>query len=139
AHSRGGANVILITKRKGQTKYFGIIIVPSDSPAKKVADLKGKRFAFVDPLSTSGSLYAKMLLAESGLDPEKDLQGIYAGGHDKVAIAVYRGQVDAGAIYADQVSDARDRLTELYPDIKKKTRVLARTATIPNDTVSVRA
>jgi phosphonate transport system substrate-binding protein len=39
-------------------------------------------------------------LLSSGIDPSKDFaRFIFAGGHDKVAFAVAKGEADAGALY----------------------------------------
>ena len=139
AHDRYGVRVLLITERDGVTTYRGHIIARRDGPVHRLADLKGKRFAFVDSYSTSGTLYPKLLMRANGIDPDRDLaQSFFAGAHDKVVIAVYNRQADAGAIYGGVTSDARERVQSALPDVMEKTTVIARTDEIPNDTVSVR-
>ncbi len=139
AHDKYGVNVVLTTVRNQSTKYWSFIISRNDTGINKLADLKGKRFAYGDPMSTSGCLYAKDLLRNGGYDPDKFFSNvIYAGAHDKVAMAVYNKQVDGGAIYGGVVSDAREKVTGSIKDIMQKTHVIARSAGIPNDTVSVR-
>jgi phosphonate transport system substrate-binding protein len=139
AHQESGVNVILKTVRGGSASYNGLIITRTDSSVKSIEDLRGKRFAYVDPLSTSGCVYPKVLLLKKGYDPEKFFgRTIFAGNHDSVVVAVYNGQVDAGAIYGGPVSDARERMLRTIPDLMKKTRIIAQTDPIPNDTVSVR-
>lgn len=138
AHDKVGAEPLLITERDKQTNYFGIVLVRKDSGIKRLEDLKGKRFAFGDPLSTSGTLYPKTLLKNHGVDPDKDLQSIFSGGHDKAIIALYNKQVDACSCYGGYFQDARDRVKNTIPDVKDKTVILAKTDKIPNDNVSVR-
>lgn len=144
AHQKYGAEVILSSVRQGSKTYRAQIIVPADSPISSVAELKGKKFAFVDSASASGYLYPSALLKENGIDPQKDLgEVVFAGGHDKVVIAVYNKQVDAGATFGDSTetgppTDARVRVQSTLPDVMEKVRVLAKTEPIPNDTVSVR-
>jgi phosphonate transport system substrate-binding protein len=139
AHNKYGVEPLLITKRSGSRTYHGVIITRTDSGINALSDLKGKKFAFVDPLSTSGTIYPKLSLMAAGIDPDKDLaQTIFAGGHDKVVIAVYQKQADAGAIYAGKDRDARDRVQGTIPDVLEKTKVIAKTDEIPNDNVSVR-
>jgi phosphonate transport system substrate-binding protein len=139
AHSKYGVEPLLITTRRGARTYFGVIITRTDSGINSIKDLKGKRFAFVDPLSTSGTIYPQLTMMAAGIDPKKDLgQTIFAGGHDKVAIAVYQKQADAGAIYGGGGSDARARLVGTIPDIMEKTKIIAHTDPIPNDNVSIR-
>jgi len=143
AHSRYGVQVILITSENGSTTYRGAILTRAGSPIRRVEDLKGKRFAFVDSLSTSGTIYPKLLMLAHGVDPEKDLAKAYfAGGHDKVVLDVANGRADAGAIYAGVTAtapDARDKLLETIPDVKRKTRIVAYNEPIPRDNVCVRA
>jgi phosphonate transport system substrate-binding protein len=138
AHDRYGVEPLLIATRDGMRSYHGVIITRNDSGINSLQDLKGKKFAFVDPLSTSGTIYPKLLMMSAGIDPDKDLRGTFAGGHDKVVVAVYQKQVDAGALYGGADRDARDRVQSTIPDVLEKTKVIAKTDPIPNDNVSVR-
>jgi phosphonate transport system substrate-binding protein len=144
AHQRFGAEVVLSSVRQGSKTYRAQIIVPTDSPIKEVKDIKGKRFAFVDSASASGYLYPSALLKDNGIDPKKDLgETINAGGHDKVVIAVYNKQVDAGATFGNSSesgppTEARTLVQSTLPDVMEKVRILAETEPIVNDTVSVR-
>jgi len=139
AHNKYGVEPLLITKRSGSRTYHGVIITRTDSGINNLMDLKGKRFAFVDPLSTSGTIYPKLTMMAAGIDPQKDLgQTFFASGHDKVVIAVYQKQADAGAIYGGKDRDARDRVQGTIPDVMEKTKVIAKTDPIPNDNISVR-
>lgn len=144
ARQKFGSEVILSSVRSGSKTYRSQIIVPSDSPAREVKDLKGKKFAFVDAASASGFLYPSALLKDNGIDPKRDFaEVITAGGHDKVVIAVYNKQVDAGATFGNSAesgppTEARTLVLGTLPDVMEKTRVLAVTEPIPNDTVSVR-
>jgi phosphonate transport system substrate-binding protein len=144
AHQKFGAEVILASIRQGSKTYRSQIIVPADSPIREMRDLRGKKFAFVDSASASGYLYPAALLKDNGIDPKRDLgETVNAGGHDKVVIAVYNKQVDAGATFGDSSetgppTEARTRVLSTLPDVMDKTKILARTEPIPNDTVSVR-
>lgn len=139
AHDQYGVDVMLTTVRNRSTKYWSFVIARTDTGVNTLSDLKGKRFAYGDPVSTSGSIYPKHLIRASGYDPEKFFSGvIYAGAHDKVVMAVYNKQVDGGAIYGGVVSDAREKVVGTIKDVMKKTHVIARSVEIPNDTVSAR-
>jgi len=122
AHEKNGAVPLTKSVRRDKPGYKAFIIVPADSPAKTLADLKGKKFAFGDPVSTSSSLYPKYFLKQAGLDPDRDLTAQNISNQTAVALAVYNKQVDAGAIY----DDARENkgAIDRFPDIKQKTRVL---------------
>ncbi len=139
AHDQYGVKVVLRTVRNKSDKYWSFIIARTDTGINKLEDLKGKRFAYGDPVSTSGCLYAKELVRSKGEDPDKFFSNvIFAGAHDKVVMAVYNKQVDAGAIYGGVVSDAREKVVGTIKDVMQKTKVIAKSAEIPNDTVSVR-
>lgn len=139
AHDRYGVEVVLRTVRNKSDKYWSFIIARTDTGINKLADLKGKSFAYGDPVSTSGAIYPKHLLRTSGYDPEKFFSNvIYAGAHDRVVMAVYNKQVDAGAIYGGVGTDAREKVVNALPDVMSKTKVIAKSVEIPNDTVSLR-
>jgi phosphonate transport system substrate-binding protein len=80
------------------------------------------------------------LAERTSFDPKKPTeffsQQVFAGGHDKVVVALMNGQVDAGAIF----DDARDNksLLQMWPNLMQETKVVAQTDSIPSDTVSVR-
>ncbi|MFN8473206.1 MAG: phosphate/phosphite/phosphonate ABC transporter substrate-binding protein [Anaerolineae bacterium] len=143
-NNRYGTDLLLTTTRNGSKVYPFSIIVPKDSPIKTVQDLKGKKIAGADPLSTSGNLYPRAYLMQQGVIPDKDVQWVYSGGHDKSIIALVNGQVDAAVTFGEfkGTPDARDRAKASVPDVYDKTRVLLNSADvnflIPNDTVSVR-
>jgi phosphonate transport system substrate-binding protein len=144
AKDKFNTQVILSSVRGGSKTYTGQIIAHVDSEINSVTDLTGKKFAFVDPGSASGFLYPNALLAMNGIDYKTAFsETVFAGGHDKVVIAVYNKQVDAGATFGDSVegvmTDARTNVVSTLPDVLEKVKIIGKTPPIPNDTVSVRA
>jgi phosphonate transport system substrate-binding protein len=144
AHDKFQSTVILSSVRGGSKTYTGQIIAHVDSGINSINDLPGKKFAFVDPGSASGFLYPNALLASNGIDYKTAFsETVFAGGHDKVVIAVYNKQVDAGATFGDsvegQTTDARTNVVSTLPDVMEMVKVVGKTPPIPNDTVSVRA
>lgn len=148
-NARCGAEVGLIAIRAGLPYYGSQILVRADLGAKSLADLRGKRFAVVDPASTSGYIWPMVYIKKKGFDPNTFFsQVVQAGGHDKVVIAIYQGSVDAGATYGDDLTgrpelEARDRVVRQFPDVRQKVVVLEYVKPpvigyIPNDTVSFR-
>lgn len=84
---------------KGQTVYYSYIIVPVDSPAKRLDDLKGKTFAFADPMSNSGKLAPTYMLALRNQTPDSFFSKyIYTSAHDKTIKVVAQKIVDGGAV-----------------------------------------
>lgn len=92
----------IVTEIDRETKtvrYKSAIIVRTDSPYQTAADLKGKRFAFGDINSTSGSLYPRVMLDGHGFSNFTDpLIFVYSGGHDATLAAVINGTVEGGGI-----------------------------------------
>lgn len=113
--------------------YKAMIYVKADSPIKTLQDLKGKKVAMQDVTSSAGYVWPAAELKKAGIDPEKDVTASVVKGHDKGVLAVLNGQVDAAFGFQDIRAQMKD-----VPDAVQKTRVIAFTAPIPNDTISVR-
>jgi phosphonate transport system substrate-binding protein len=111
AEQRFGAEPILVDSADGQTPghYNSLLLAGKDSPVKTVEDIKGKDFSFVDPASTSGNLFPRVMLIQSGIDPSKDVKGRYAGNHQNSILAIAKGQVPAGASNNLSVDSAVDK------------------------------
>jgi phosphonate transport system substrate-binding protein len=135
AHQKYGVEVRLVTVRFGLPYYRSEIIAQAGSGITALSDLRGKRFAFVDPASTSGYLFPLAGLKKAGYDPASFFgQTVFAGSHDNVVLAVYQGRVDAGAVY----EDARGTIQKTFPDVMDKVKAIWKSDPIPNDTVSFR-
>lgn len=100
AEQEAGAEAFAVGVRdSGKSTYRSLIVVPGDSPAKSIMDLKGKSVAFVDPASTSGGLMPTyMVKKETGMMPQQFFgKFTYAGSHDAAELAVKNRTVDAAA------------------------------------------
>ncbi|MFO7738541.1 MAG: phosphonate ABC transporter substrate-binding protein [Desulfatiglandaceae bacterium] len=86
--------------KDGGFGYFGVIIVKKDSPYQTIDDLKGKRFGFADPNSTSGYQAPNFFLTEQGFKPE-DFFGstTFSGSHENSVKMLYEGNFDAVATW----------------------------------------
>jgi len=141
AKEKYGVSPLLVALRnykgKPENYYQGQFIANKASGIKSIADLKGKTFCFVDPNSTSGYIIPRIVLAANGIDPDKDLKATQnAGSHDNVAIAVYKGDCDAGATFVDVRTDSAP-IKANYPDMVDKVDVFFVTDNIPNDGLQV--
>jgi phosphonate transport system substrate-binding protein len=125
------AQAALVSVRNGTAFYQGEIITRPDTGIKKLADIKGRTFARVDPLSASGWIIPSLMLKGAGIDLDKDIKIIDAGSHPGVATAVYSGQADAGACFVD----ARTLIQKDHPDVMDKVIVIQQSSNIPNDGV----
>ena len=142
AKSEANVRVVLKSHRKGSASYYAAIITHADSGITKLQDLRNKTFAFGDPLSTTGHIFPKKMLKESGIDPTKDFKSvIFSGGHDATVLAVLNRKVDAGATFAN-FTDGKDAAWVQYlkdPKEQKKIRAIAYSEPIPADNLVVNA
>ncbi|WP_243688844.1 substrate-binding domain-containing protein [Geotalea toluenoxydans] len=94
-----GLEFIAAPQAYGEKVYYSYFIVPSKSQVTSLDGLKGKSFAFTDPLSNSGKLVPEYTLARMGTTPERFFSKIsYSGSHDKSIKAVSEGLVDGAAV-----------------------------------------
>jgi len=94
-----GLELLAAPRAYGKTVYYAYIIVPEKSPARSLDDLKGKSFAFTDPLSNTGRLVPEYMLARKGRKPEQFFRTVvYSGSHDKSISAVSQGLVDGASV-----------------------------------------
>ncbi|MBU1358096.1 MAG: putative selenate ABC transporter substrate-binding protein [Gammaproteobacteria bacterium] len=122
--TNGGAEPLV--QRAEDAVFTSKFIVPTDSKAKTLADLKGGTFAFGSPSSTSGSLMPRYFLMQAGINPDKDFKTVaFSGAHDATVAFVASGRADAGALNAS----VWDKLVEQKNPNAAKVRVLATTAT----------
>ncbi|MET0386358.1 MAG: phosphate/phosphite/phosphonate ABC transporter substrate-binding protein [Polyangiales bacterium] len=107
--------------------FQAVIIVPADSPAKTLADLKGGDIAFGDPASTSGTWVPRYQLLQAGLVAGRDYKLHALGAHDAVALAVAHHKAVAGGL-SMPIFQRLVREGKLDP---KQVRVLAESPAIP--------
>lgn len=133
---QNGAYPITASVRRGIKGYKAFVIARADSGINSLKDFKGKTFAFGDTLSASSNLYPKWGMQKEGLDPEKDVRSQRISNQSSIAIAVYQGQVDGGAIYDD--ARTNKEVAEKFPDILTKTKIVWTSPLIPADPQFVR-
>lgn len=134
---------LLVIRGDGEKSYKGQIIARADSGINSLQDLKGKKFAYTDPASTSGFILPSKLLEHEGVDLGET---VFAQKHDNVVTMVYQKQVDAGATYysepekevvdgkeIDVIKDARARVKTQFPDVEDKVKIIGFTQSIPNE------
>lgn len=125
AKLRTGGAAVPIVQRAEDEKFTSKFIVPTDSKAKTLADLRGATFAFGSPSSTSGHLMPRHFLLQAGINPEKDFKTVaFSGAHDATVAFVASGRAEAGVLNASVM----DKLVESANPNAAKVRVLATTA-----------
>lgn len=136
AQEKYGAEAKYITLNvDGSSQYKGQFIARADSKIKTLADINGKKMAYVDPTSASGYIMPAYLLKTKNIKPAQE---VFAGRHDAVVNMVYQKQVDAGAtFYAlpqnGKFMDARQLVLNQFPDVEEKVKVIDYTVTLMND------
>ncbi len=124
AKLRTHGTAIPIVQRAEDERFVSRFVVPAGSPARTVADLKGKSFAFGSPSSTSGHLMPRYFLMQAGIVPEKEFRAIaFSGAHDATVAFVAGGRAEAGALNGS----VWDELVEKRNPNALKLRVLATT------------
>jgi phosphonate transport system substrate-binding protein len=113
-----------IVQRAEDEVFTSKFIVPVDSPAKTLADLKGKNFAFGSPSSTSGHLMPRYFLLKDGINPDTDFKNVaFSGAHDATVAFVASGKAEAGVLNASVM----DKLLEKGDANAKRVKVIATT------------
>ncbi|MEO1428422.1 MAG: phosphate/phosphite/phosphonate ABC transporter substrate-binding protein [Cyanobacteria bacterium J06633_8] len=108
-----------IDQTSGRPWYTSVIVANTAKNIKSLQDLKGKRFAFVSPSSTSGFLIPIDGLQSADINPTRDLTKIrYSGSHDKAGQDLADGVVDA--IANDKAVFLRNRESGTLSDSRYK-------------------
>lgn len=98
AQDEFGVQIICRTLSKNNVEFYhSMIIARKDSGIDELKDLKGKRFSFTDPKSTSGFLIPMTQLKKAGIRLEDFSETKFLKRHANSLLAVYKGHVDAGA------------------------------------------
>jgi NitT/TauT family transport system substrate-binding protein len=96
-----------------QGNIYGLV-VPAGSPIKSVKDLRGKRIG-VASMASGAVPVARALLAQNGIDPQKDAQIVVVGEAGQAAALVRAHQVDALSIYDTQYALIQNAGVPLRP------------------------
>ena len=92
----------------------------------------GTTVSFVEQTSASGYIFPATVLLGEGIDPESDIEPLFAGSHDASVIAVCEGQAEVGVSFDDARTAA---VTDC--DVENEVVVFAYGPEIPNDGVAV--
>jgi phosphonate transport system substrate-binding protein len=122
-HDAFGMELLAAPLVNHETVYYSVLIVPTESRADSMEDLRGGVFAFTDPISYTGRVYPTYLIEELGSSPEQFFERtFFTYSHDDAIEAVTAGIAD-GASVDSIVYDfavARD------PSLAQKVRIIDR-------------
>ncbi len=108
---------------EGETAYHSLLIVPAESPARSMADLRGLVFAFTDPLSFTGRTYPTHLVQQLGETPATFFERtFYTYSHDDAIRAVAQGLADGAGVDSLVYDFALSR----EPELGQSTRIIHR-------------
>ena len=115
--------IVAVPQWRGRPLYQSYLITDAESDIRSVAALRGRSFAYSDPLSNSGFLYMQHLLRAQGHNPGRFFgRSFFTHSHRHVVDAVAEGLADAGAVDGY----VWETLAELHPALTRRTRVMQR-------------
>ncbi|MHB8846194.1 MAG: phosphate/phosphite/phosphonate ABC transporter substrate-binding protein [Nitrospirota bacterium] len=120
----------------GTSTYHGYLFVRKDSGIRTLADMKGKRFAFVEHATTAGYLFPLAYFRANGItDPQHYLgTSFFAGSHDAAILAVLNREADIGAAK----NTIFDQLAGENPRVEQELITLATSGVVPQNCLAVR-
>jgi phosphonate transport system substrate-binding protein len=120
-HRKFDMQLLAAPQVMGDTVYHSLLIVPADSPAQSMAELRGGVFAFTDPISTRGRNYPIWLVQQMGETVASFFsRTFYTYSHDDAIRAVANHVADGAAVDSLVYAFALER----EPDLAQKTRVI---------------
>jgi phosphate/phosphite/phosphonate ABC transporter binding protein len=99
---RAVATALATVVRPGDA-YWSVLLTSRVSGITEihVDQLRGRRIAWVDPLSASGHIVPRLALAARGIDPRLTFASeVFAGSHQEALLAALDGRVDVAATFA---------------------------------------
>jgi len=120
-----GMEMLAAPAVRGEAFYHAYLIVPADSPAAKLEQLRDKVFAFTDPDSNTGRLLPTYLLWQMEETPEGFFRKVvYTYSHDNSIKAVADKLVDGASVD----SLVYDSTLVRKPELVGRTRIIFRSA-----------
>lgn len=122
-HDKFGMELLAAPQVNGEATYYSVLIVPVNSGAQTLADLRDKVFAFTDPMSNTGRMYPTFLVKQLGSTPEEFFgRTFFTYGHDDAIRAVADGLTDGAAVD----SLVYDFAVAREPALAERTRIIHR-------------
>lgn len=114
-----GLQLLAAPQVDGKVTYRAKVIVSAGSLVQSMEDLRGKVFAFTDPISFTGRVYPTYLLQQMGERPETFFaRTFFTYSHDDAIYAVAHGVADGASVDALVLDFALKRDPELASRIR---------------------
>jgi phosphonate transport system substrate-binding protein len=135
-HQLGVEPLVRPVNLDGTSTYHGYIFVRKDSGILTAADMKGKRFVFVDRATTAGYIFPLAYFKENGISNVHVYLGesFFAGSHDAAILSVLNKEADIGAAK----NTVYDQMATENPRIEKELNILAASDIVPQNCLAVR-
>jgi phosphonate transport system substrate-binding protein len=137
AHAKLGVEVLARPVALDNTStYYGVIFVRKDSRIRTAADMKGKRFAFVDRATTAGYLLPLEYFQKNGISDYRQFlkEAYFAGTHEDTINDVFNRKADIGAAK----NTVFDRMAKANPRIREELLVLEKSLEVPENALALR-
>lgn len=120
----------------GTSTYYGMIFVRKDSGIHTAADMKGKRFAFVDKATTAGWLLPLHYFEDIGISDFNTWfsETYFTGTHEDAIYDVLDGKADIGAAKNTVFYRLADQDKKILDELK----ILTTSPEVPANTLCVR-
>jgi phosphonate transport system substrate-binding protein len=137
AHAKLGVEVLARPENlHGISTYRGLIFVRKDSGIRKAADMKGKRFAFVDKATTAGYLLPLEYFKKNRIANYRTYlkEAYFAGTHEGAISDVLNKKADIGAAK----NTIYEKMANNDNRIKEELIVLSESPDVPENGLAVR-
>lgn len=135
------AKIRLCSRRAGKADYSCALFVRKASGIESLADLKGKRAAWVAKESSAGYVVPRLKLLAEGLDPDTlFVEQTMRRTHEAVVRVVMNGEADVGATFASFTAGTTTPVSSGWLDAGYKNddiRILAVAGPIPADVIAI--
>ncbi len=136
AHEKLGVQVVARPEgMDGRSTYFGMLLVRQDSGIRSAADMRGKRFVYVDKATTAGYLLPLAYFRAQGIDHRTHLREQYfAGTHEDAILDILDRRADIGAAK----NTVFERMSRENVRISRELKVLERSPDVPENALALR-
>lgn len=105
AHEKYGVEALAIPLQEDKPFYRSAVVVREDSGINRIADLKGRKFAFGDAKSTGSKAMPESMLKAAGIMLDDLSEHSFVGSHDNVAKAVLNKDAEGGGLMLSVAED----------------------------------
>ncbi|GLI38681.1 phosphate/phosphite/phosphonate ABC transporter substrate-binding protein [Geobacter hydrogenophilus] len=124
-HEQFGMEILAVPVVHGVKVYHSYIIANRNSSYTSLNDLRGKKFAFTDPDSNTGSMVPTYMLAKRGETPDSFFgDHFFSNSHDNSIKAVANGQADGAAVD----SLIWEFMNTIDPNVTSRTRIIEKSS-----------